>query len=387
MVRDRRVQRRDGARRGAADGDRRGHRRHVPPGRRRRGARPASTSRSTSSSSASSKPREVTALFAAAGGAPARARLAALDRVVRAGDLRCRSRGRSRFSRCSSSPRSSAATGGCCAAGGSRPFATRASRCCARCCRGGSGGSATSRSPCCSRASSRSRWPPAARTWSEDVPYARTSIILALDVSGSMCSTDVEPNRLAVAQEAAREFVENQPKGVRMGLVVFSGFAELAVPPTTDRKALVAAIDIAHDRPRHRHRRGDAQGPRRDRRGEPGRSAGRRRYPRAGAGRRHGGARRQRLRAGHRRAPDRRREQPRDRAARRRALRGRAAGPRLHDRLRDGRTPAPSACTRAQLGGDVFDPGRFGGGGSAGAEAAAGSAAAASGAAARTCRP
>ena len=75
------------------------------------------------------------------------------------------------------------------------------------------------------------------------VPYARTSVILALDVSGSMCSTDVKPNRLAGAQQAARDFVENQPKGVRMGLVVFSGFAELTVPPTTDREALGAAID------------------------------------------------------------------------------------------------------------------------------------------------
>ncbi len=76
-----------------------------------------------------------------------------------------------------------------------------------------------------------------------DVPYSNTSVILALDVSGSMCSTDVEPNRLAVAQEAARAFVEKQPKGVRMGLVVFSGFAQLAVPPTDDREELVAAID------------------------------------------------------------------------------------------------------------------------------------------------
>lgn len=75
------------------------------------------------------------------------------------------------------------------------------------------------------------------------VPYARTSVILALDISGSMCSTDVEPNRLAVAQEAARGFVEKQPKGLRIGLVVFSGFAELAVPPTIDRETLVAAID------------------------------------------------------------------------------------------------------------------------------------------------
>jgi Ca-activated chloride channel family protein len=76
-----------------------------------------------------------------------------------------------------------------------------------------------------------------------DVPYARTSIILALDVSGSMCSTDVKPNRLAVAQEATRAFVEDQPDDVRMGLVVFSGFAELAVPPTTEREELVATID------------------------------------------------------------------------------------------------------------------------------------------------
>jgi Ca-activated chloride channel family protein len=76
-----------------------------------------------------------------------------------------------------------------------------------------------------------------------DVPYARTSIILALDVSGSMCSTDVKPNRLVVAQEASRAFVEDQPDEVRMGLVVFSGFAELAVPPTTERSELMSTID------------------------------------------------------------------------------------------------------------------------------------------------
>jgi Ca-activated chloride channel family protein len=75
------------------------------------------------------------------------------------------------------------------------------------------------------------------------VPFNRTSVILALDVSGSMCSTDVKPNRLSVAQDAARSFVEKQPSGVRIGLVAFSGFAELIVPPTTDRKQLVDAID------------------------------------------------------------------------------------------------------------------------------------------------
>ena len=75
------------------------------------------------------------------------------------------------------------------------------------------------------------------------VPLNRTSVILALDVSGSMCSTDVKPNRLTVAQAAARSFVEKQPSGVRVGLVAFSGFAELVVPPTTERKQVIEAID------------------------------------------------------------------------------------------------------------------------------------------------
>ena len=75
------------------------------------------------------------------------------------------------------------------------------------------------------------------------VPISRTTIILALDVSRSMCSTDVAPNRLAVAQEVARTFVADQPTGTRIGIVAFSGGAQLLVPPTTDRKALVAGID------------------------------------------------------------------------------------------------------------------------------------------------
>jgi Ca-activated chloride channel family protein len=76
-----------------------------------------------------------------------------------------------------------------------------------------------------------------------NVPVGRTSIILALDVSRSMCSSDVKPNRLAAAQAAARTFVEDQPKGTRIGIVVFSGFAQLAVPPTAEREPLVEAID------------------------------------------------------------------------------------------------------------------------------------------------
>ncbi len=75
------------------------------------------------------------------------------------------------------------------------------------------------------------------------VPLSRTTVVLALDVSRSMCATDVLPNRLAVAQNAARSFVEKQAGGTRIGIVAFSGFAEVLVPPTTDRDALLAAID------------------------------------------------------------------------------------------------------------------------------------------------
>jgi Ca-activated chloride channel family protein len=75
------------------------------------------------------------------------------------------------------------------------------------------------------------------------VPSNTTSILLAIDVSGSMCTTDVAPNRLAVATEAARTFIREQDDGTRIGLVAFSGIAGLLVPPTTERKPLLDAID------------------------------------------------------------------------------------------------------------------------------------------------
>lgn len=78
---------------------------------------------------------------------------------------------------------------------------------------------------------------------SAQVPVSASSVILALDVSGSMCATDVDPNRLTAAQAAVREFVDNQDDRTRIGLVVFSGSAQLAVPPTTERDQLVATID------------------------------------------------------------------------------------------------------------------------------------------------
>lgn len=76
-----------------------------------------------------------------------------------------------------------------------------------------------------------------------EVPLSRTTIILALDVSRSMCATDVAPNRLAVAQEAALAFIKDQADDTRIGIVAFAGFAELVVPPTHDKEVLQHAVE------------------------------------------------------------------------------------------------------------------------------------------------
>src|SRR5262245_28134018 len=74
------------------------------------------------------------------------------------------------------------------------------------------------------------------------LPSEKSSILLAMDVSASMCSTDVAPNRLSAAEAAAKDFIRAQRGGTRIGLVVFSGVAALIVPPTTDKDALVEAV-------------------------------------------------------------------------------------------------------------------------------------------------
>jgi Ca-activated chloride channel family protein len=76
-----------------------------------------------------------------------------------------------------------------------------------------------------------------------DVPVSRSAVIVAIDVSGSMCATDVDPNRLTAAQDAVRKFVKDQEAHTQIGLVVFSGFAQVAVAPTTDRGEVTDAID------------------------------------------------------------------------------------------------------------------------------------------------
>jgi Ca-activated chloride channel family protein len=74
------------------------------------------------------------------------------------------------------------------------------------------------------------------------VPANGTTVMVAMDVSGSMCSTDIAPTRLDVAKDAAVRFVENQASRTNIGIVAFSGLAAVIEPPTTDRTRLVDAI-------------------------------------------------------------------------------------------------------------------------------------------------
>ena len=74
------------------------------------------------------------------------------------------------------------------------------------------------------------------------VPSNQATIILAMDVSRSMCSTDIPPNRLEAAKQAALDFIARQERGRLIGVVAFAGFAELVQPPTNDRGLLEDAI-------------------------------------------------------------------------------------------------------------------------------------------------
>jgi Ca-activated chloride channel family protein len=64
-----------------------------------------------------------------------------------------------------------------------------------------------------------------------------------MDVSGSMRATDVKPNRLEAAQTAAKSFLAELPRHVKVGIVAFAGSAQVAQLPTTNREDLVTAID------------------------------------------------------------------------------------------------------------------------------------------------
>ena len=75
------------------------------------------------------------------------------------------------------------------------------------------------------------------------LPSRQQTLILAMDVSGSMRATDVKPNRIEAAQAAAKSFIAELPRHVRVGIVAFAGSAQVTQLPTVNRDDLNAAID------------------------------------------------------------------------------------------------------------------------------------------------
>ena len=75
------------------------------------------------------------------------------------------------------------------------------------------------------------------------LPLSKRTIMLAMDVSGSMRATDVKPNRIVASQEAAKAFVNTLPRDVKVGIVSFAGTAAVVQAPTVSREDIIAAID------------------------------------------------------------------------------------------------------------------------------------------------
>jgi Ca-activated chloride channel family protein len=75
------------------------------------------------------------------------------------------------------------------------------------------------------------------------VPVQEGTVILAIDVSGSMLAEDLKPNRMEAAKDAAKAFVARQGPDVKLGVVAFSGDAQIVQTPTKDKDLVVAAIN------------------------------------------------------------------------------------------------------------------------------------------------
>src|SRR3954447_12080369 len=75
------------------------------------------------------------------------------------------------------------------------------------------------------------------------IPTDQTTIILAIDVSRSMRSRDIQPSRLEAAEAAALSFIQRQKSMTQIGVVAFAGYGELVQPPTSDQEALQIAVE------------------------------------------------------------------------------------------------------------------------------------------------
>jgi Ca-activated chloride channel family protein len=82
------------------------------------------------------------------------------------------------------------------------------------------------------------------------IPLNRAVVMLVIDVSESMASNDVPPNRLAAAKEAGKQFADQLTPAINLGLVEFAANATLLVPPTTNRGAVKAGIDSLQPAPK-----------------------------------------------------------------------------------------------------------------------------------------
>jgi len=75
------------------------------------------------------------------------------------------------------------------------------------------------------------------------IPRNRAVVMLVIDVSQSMRATDVAPNRMVAAQEAAKQFADELTPGINLGLIAYAGTATVLVSPTTNRDATKRALD------------------------------------------------------------------------------------------------------------------------------------------------
>ena len=75
------------------------------------------------------------------------------------------------------------------------------------------------------------------------LPRIEGTVILAFDVSNSMAADDLQPSRIAAAKEAARAFVQNQPRSIKIGVVAFSNGGLIVQQPTHDPLPVLATID------------------------------------------------------------------------------------------------------------------------------------------------
>lgn len=78
------------------------------------------------------------------------------------------------------------------------------------------------------------------------LPRPQSAVMLVMDVSASMTATDLSPNRLDAAKQAAQQFVQRLPENTSVGLVSFSAKANLNAPLTRERKAVLQALDSLH---------------------------------------------------------------------------------------------------------------------------------------------